>query len=163
MPMTIPGLQEIGLTDWPGWYRTLNPGYFAVKNTSRLAASGRRTRGRTCAGNGCCESSGHVVESAIGRLRGSPRVRGHGRLTREDAGIGEEILDRLRAMSREGKKAASKSTAEKEVSNNVLLERAANKETRKWEDESEDKSEVDEKSEVEEKRVKNGKEKLVDV
>ena len=29
MPMTLSGLHEIGLIDWPAWYRSLNPGYFS--------------------------------------------------------------------------------------------------------------------------------------
>jgi hypothetical protein len=109
--------------------------------------------------------NGHSGESSNARLRGSPRVwgqPGHGRLRREDAGIGEEILQRLRAMSKENKKSASKKVAEKEASNNVLLERAASKETRKWEDES-DESDDAEKGAIEEKKTKGGKGKLVDV
>ncbi|RDW71918.1 hypothetical protein BP5796_07952 [Coleophoma crateriformis] len=28
MPLTISGLRDVGLTDWPAWYRNQNPGYF---------------------------------------------------------------------------------------------------------------------------------------
>jgi hypothetical protein len=162
--MTLSSLQEIGLTDWPTWYRTLNPGNFAAENMQRTISS-RRVRDRPCAGSGCCGVNGHSGESSNSRLRGCPRIRGqpgHDRLRREDAGIGEEILKRLRALSKEGKKSASKNLAEKEVSNNLLLERAAIRETSRWEDESEA-SEIDEKVEIEEKKAKGVKEKLVDV
>jgi hypothetical protein len=77
--------------------------------------------------------------------------------------LGEQILERLRALPKEGKRTTGKATEEKAVSNNVMLERAALKEKRDWEEESDD-TEVDEKVEVEEKTAKGGaKEKLVDI
>jgi hypothetical protein len=91
------------------------------------------------------------------------RGPGHGpeRKGREEVGLGEQILERLRNMEKEGKRGIPKGE-EKEASNNVLAERAAVKETRAWEDESED-SDVDEQPKVEEKSGKLAKEKLVDV
>lgn len=65
-------------------------------------------------------------------------------------------------MWKEEKRGSSKTVDDKGVSNNVLLERAAVKETRAWEDESED-SDVDEKVQGEEKSHKVSKEKLVDI
>ena len=158
MPMTLPGLQEIGLEDWPAWYRALNPGYFS--NTS---GPNRRTRPRPSfcagnAGNACCGGAGTNGVQGRGQSRlGGP----HGRLRRENTELGEQILEKLRALPKVGKRGAGKGgePMEKPAGQEVMLERAAMKEKRDWEEESDNDTEVEEK-----KKTKGvAKEKLVDV
>ena len=57
MPMTLLGLQVVGLNDWPAWYRPLNSGYFAAGVSKSLAKKVRSTgldREWSCSVNGCC-------------------------------------------------------------------------------------------------------------
>jgi hypothetical protein len=43
MPMTLLGLQVVGLNDWPAWYRPMNPSYFAAGVSKSLAKKVRST------------------------------------------------------------------------------------------------------------------------
>lgn len=81
---------------------------------------------------------------------------------REETELGEQILEKLRRLSKEEKKSALKNVAEKELGGNALLERATIKETRRWEDDS-GASDVDEKAGITNKRSKGTKDKLIDV
>jgi hypothetical protein len=159
MPMTLSGLQEVGLSDWPAWYSSLNPGYFADGSVS-LRAGGRRQRANACAGNGCC---GPALDSGLARTRIGWGGTGGGRKEERetDEELGEQVLRRLRSMPREE---TGKGTPERRdlVSRNVLLERAAVKDTKDWEEES---CVVEAGAEEVVKRKTGGmaKEKLVDV
>ncbi|KAF4632544.1 hypothetical protein G7Y89_g5575 [Cudoniella acicularis] len=42
MPMTLHGLQEVGLSDWPAWYRGQNPGFFAAESSAGMIRRGKR-------------------------------------------------------------------------------------------------------------------------
>lgn len=44
MPMTLMGLYEVGLRDWPGWYRRMDPGVFVGEGLGGSGV-GRRRRG----------------------------------------------------------------------------------------------------------------------
>lgn len=89
MPMTQAGLEEVGLRDWPGWWRELNPGYF-VGERALLGRGGRR-RGRGCTG-GCCGGHGGVSGC------GGERVRAVGR--KEEAG--ERVMEKLKGLEKVG-------------------------------------------------------------
>jgi len=150
MPMTLPGLQEIGLNDWPAWYRNLNPGYFAGNvREDRLRGLGRRDRARARAGM----MVGQIEYGCIGGGGYLGGCRGLAKGEQVEEKKGEMVLEKLRGLEGVGEKGFSK---------NVILERAAVKETRDWEDESIG-SEGGDKSLVEEKKAKIAKEKLVDI
>jgi hypothetical protein len=168
--MTPHGLQEIGLSDWPVWFRKENPGYFLSDSRSGgvpgRIGRGRRGAGSGAVGAGACCGPLHAVNGAGGsgeRLRGNVRVvvreRASGRLLRSGE-LGEQIIARLRGMSKEGKV-----FSEKVVSGggggNAMIERAAARDTKNWEDESEDDADDDDTDEGEDKAMANGK--LVDV
>jgi hypothetical protein len=76
--------------------------------------------------------------------------------------LGEQTLERLKSMPRDELRGFSEGREGKEISSNVLLEKAAIKETRNWEEESNE-SETGGKIELENKKAIGGKEKLVDV
>ena len=136
MPMTINGLAEVGLSDWPSWYRSLNPGFF-ISGTERIG--GRLTlRNRNLHARAERRLAGE--NSNKGKLVGKKD---------EESMLGEEIVERLRALAREqerekrGVKGRGQVLApqleEKEKKNvTVMFEKAAVKEARRWEDESED-------------------------
>jgi hypothetical protein len=172
MPMTINGLAEVGLSDWPSWYRSLNPGFF-VSGTDRIG--GRLTlRNRNL----------HV--RAERRLTGGNSNKGKvaGKKDEEPT-LGEQIIERLRSMEREkekekmgikGRRQVLAPKVEGKEKNNVsaMVERAAVRDARRWEDESEGTLEGSEGEAVEEssgseaekrdaKRENLQKGKLVDV
>lgn len=165
MPMTLHGLQEVGLSDWPIWFRKENPGYFV--SDSRGGVPGRIGRGRRVVGNaGACCGPLHVVNAGGGR---GERLRGHGRVAvRERASgrvlkseeLGEQIIARLRGMSKLGKVVGEK-VASGGGGGNAMIERAAARDTKNWEDESEEDQDGEDTDEGEDKAVANGK--LVDV
>lgn len=153
MPMTLQGLQEVGLVDWPSWYRRLNPGYFA----NEVQAAGKKSRTRACAagaghGGACCGSlHGGTSERRVGGHSRGPKERGAARASKTDE-LGQQIIARLRGMSRE----VLASAGEK---GNVMIEKAAARVTRNWEDESNDST--DGTAEVQ--QVEETKGNLVDV
>ncbi|PBP22553.1 CAP-Gly domain-containing protein [Diplocarpon rosae] len=161
MPMSSSGLQEVGLGDWPLWFRRLNPGYFASESlhpNSDLARAGdkdrrsRRPSVRLCTSTGsngvtCC---GVLHGPGRGRERARPReihgLRGKGvqdraersglRMVRNEE-LGEQIVSRLRSMAREQpEKVAEKERGERGLSSSVLIEKATVRDTKNWEDES---------------------------
>lgn len=166
MPMTIHGLHEVGLQDWPVWFRKENPGYF-VSDARGAGASARIGRARRVLGNGvgtgaCCGPA-HAVGGRAERLRGGGRVTvreiDSGRVLKSEE-LGEQVIARLRGMSKEGKVVGEKSMGT--PGGSAKLERAAARDTRNWEDESEEGAEEDETDRDEE--VKSlVHEKLVDV
>jgi hypothetical protein len=100
------------------------------------------------------------VEVKSERLRENRRVavreRASGRVLRSEE-LGEQIIERLRGMSKEGKVGGGKVGNGGGGGGNAMIERVAARDTKNWEDESDD----DTDDEEEEKAVANGK--LVDV
>ncbi|PVH74756.1 hypothetical protein DL98DRAFT_603342 [Cadophora sp. DSE1049] len=194
MPMSTSGLQELGLADWPVWFRRMNPGYFAAEVVNSNSGSNLgRTKGRrgaksmgctSAGGNGgaCCgvlhEPGGAGRERVRERERQSDRIRGErvvGTLSARDRGtgsglrseeLGEQIIARLRGMSREhaAKEKASEKAGDR-LSSVSLVERAVARDTKNWEDESDDEDNgvAECESVVEKEEVGKGKGKLVDV
>ncbi|KAH9218385.1 hypothetical protein DL95DRAFT_489437 [Leptodontidium sp. 2 PMI_412] len=199
MPMSTSGLQEVGLSDWPLWFRRMNPGYFAAEALN-LSASGYASgagrvgggaRGRRGAWTTGCLSAGGNGGACCGVLHGPGGVgrervrekerervrdekvvgsakemeRGAGRVLKSEA-LGEQIIARLRGMSKEHA-AAKEKVAEKvgdRLSSSSLVERAAARDTKSWEEESDDGGDAESESSVDEKaEVGKGKAKLVDV
>lgn len=176
MPMTFSGLEEVGLPDWPAWYREMNPGYFVSESMGSFSPKGvgrnRRARGLTNgAGNaGCCGSNGNRAGAGAGvakaeRLRGGTRVtvkdKATGRVMKSEE-LGEQIIARLKCMERDARVKKEKEQEKGPVSSSVLIDRATARDTRKWEDESETAGEEEvEESEIEEVEKKEGK--LVEV
>jgi hypothetical protein len=109
-------------------------------------------------GGGAGAIRGDLGYGREGRIKGPGRRRSR----REEVGIGEQILERLRNLARDEKRGSVKAVDENKVSSNVLLERAAIKETRDWEEESDD-NEAGDKAKSGDKKAKGAKEKLVDV
>ncbi|KUJ07932.1 uncharacterized protein LY89DRAFT_742231 [Mollisia scopiformis] len=156
MPMTLQGLQEVGLADWPAWYRKLNPGYFINEvQASAPGLTGGRSRTRACAAGGghggaCCGVlHGRKGERRVGGPSRGLRERGAGRVSKTEE-LGEQIIARLRGMAREGNTIAGEK-------GNIMVERAAARDTKNWEDESSD------DSEAEVQQVEEVKGNLVDV
>lgn len=150
MPMTVRGLEEVGLPDWPSWFRKQNPGYFVSdsRGAGAPASNGRAKRilaGRT----GTCCSSLHGVNGVCGgrneRLRGNGRVavreKATGRILKNEE-LGEQIVARLRNLSKEGTVISEKTVGAQ--GGNAKIERAAARDTKAWEDESEGEVEDDE-------------------
>jgi hypothetical protein len=142
MPMTVPDLQAIGLQDWPSWYRALNPAYFTSSGeTSRPIA--RRPRAGACTGGrGCAASVSNavLVQKGVQRLRRAVQHRGwgagetEGERVMKDEERGEQIMDRLRSM--QGAEVGKVQLRKRDhVSRNVMLERAADKDAKDWEEE----------------------------
>jgi hypothetical protein len=142
--MNLPALQNVGLTDWPAWYRKMNPGYFVDETSCQQIAKLQGGRG---GGNG--------VE---GILRDPMNVGGMGkeeiagRVLRSDE-LREQIVARLGSMSKELKEVNIFTTK-------AMIEMAAAGHTRGWEDESET-LDAEEKDEAGEEEV--CKKKLLDV
>ncbi|KAH8598970.1 hypothetical protein B0O99DRAFT_32417 [Bisporella sp. PMI_857] len=155
MPMTTSGLREAGLSDWPGWYRSLNPGYFAgeVVHGHRhhhhpSGNHGRRGRARPCR-EVCCAGG-------TGNGGGNGDAGWKGKVEKE---LGEQALQRLRGLGRE---VDGKSGAEEKLSESLVLEQAQARDTRGWEEESNDEEEGH-KARQRAAEQRSGKEKLVDV
>ncbi|EKD13141.1 zinc finger DNA-binding protein [Drepanopeziza brunnea f. sp. 'multigermtubi' MB_m1] len=141
MPMSNSGLQEVGLSDWPAWFRRMNPGYFAAENPdlSRGAAGNDRApRSRrppppgakvcgSLGGNGgaCC---GVLHGPGGGRERMRPRERererervggrdrvqrGGGRVVKGEE-LGEQIIARLRSVAAREDQGKGAAVVEKE-------------------------------------------------
>ncbi|CZR62051.1 uncharacterized protein PAC_11948 [Phialocephala subalpina] len=159
MPMTLQGLQEVGLADWPAWYRKLNPGYFVNEaqgpGTSTGRGSGARTRACTAGGGhgGACCGALHGGRSER-RVAGNRGVIERGIKYSKSEELGEQIIARLRGMAKDGKANAGEK-------GNVMIERAAARDTKNWEDENEDSDDC--ASEPEVQHVEEVKGKLVDV
>ncbi|PBP24547.1 CAP-Gly domain-containing protein [Diplocarpon rosae] len=161
-PLVPPrGLQEVGLGDWPLWFRRLNPGYFASEsphpNFNLARAGGRDGRSRRPSVKLCMSTGGDGVTCCGvlhgpggGRERARPReihgVREKGvrdraersglRLMRNEE-LGEQIVSRLRSMAREQpEKIAEKEQGERGLSSSTLIEKATVKDTKTWEDDS---------------------------
>lgn len=181
MPTSLHGLKEVGLVDWPDWFRKQNPGYFLSDarsgrggNGSGGGPSSRLNRGRKHGDHGgdCCGPvQTHLVNGGRGervRVNGSATVREREsvRFIRNEE-LGEQIVARLRAMSKEGKVVREKVVAGANRGEGTeMVERATKKDTRKWEDdEGEDESEEEIVEAVAEEKghrvATNGK--LVDV
>jgi hypothetical protein len=149
MPMTVRGLEEVGLPDWPSWFRKQNPGYFVSdsRGAGAPACNGRAKRilGRP----GVCCGSLHGVNGVCGgrseRLRGNGRVtvreKATGRILKNEE-LGEQIVARLRNVSKEGTVIGEKAVGAQ--GGNAKIERAAARDTKAWEDESEGEVEDDE-------------------
>jgi hypothetical protein len=75
--------------------------------------------------------------------------------------LGEQIIARLRGMSKEGKVVGGKATGAHEGT--AMIERAAVRDTKNWEDESEDEADDDDETDREEAVKPVGHGKLVDV
>jgi hypothetical protein len=130
MPTTLQGLQEVGLVDWPSWYKKTNPNYFF----NEIQAPVHQTRMRVCgtgSGHGgvCCGSlhGGRLERRGPGH-RGL-RERGVGRALKPEE-LGDQIIARLRGIARDVPSAGE--------AGNAMVEKAAARVTRNWEDESED-------------------------
>jgi hypothetical protein len=94
-----------------------------------------------------------------GNSRVAVRERATGRILQSEE-LGDQIIARLRGMSKEGKVVGEKSVAAQ--GGNAKIERAAARDTKNWEDESEDEADDDETDgEDKAKPVAHGK--LVDV
>jgi hypothetical protein len=153
MPMTVRGLEEVGLPDWPSWFRKQNPEYF-VSDSRGAGAPTCNERAKRVLVNGtgrlgvCCGSL-HGVSGVCG-VR-SERLRGNGRVTvREKANsrilkseeLGEQIVARLKNISKEEMVVGEKAVGAQ--GGNAKIERAAARDTKAWEDESEGEVEDDE-------------------
>ncbi|CAL3963619.1 unnamed protein product [Diplocarpon coronariae] len=162
MPMSTSGLQEVGLGDWPLWFRRLNPGYFAAENShptsNNTRAGGRDARVMRQSVKACMSAGGNGVACCGvlngpggGRERARPREihglrersvrdraeRGGFRVVRNEE-LGGQIIARLRTMKGEQPaKGADKERGERGLSSNSLIERAAVRDTKNWEEESE--------------------------
>ncbi|KAG9232922.1 hypothetical protein BJ875DRAFT_62862 [Amylocarpus encephaloides] len=117
MPMTLHGLQQLGLRDWPEWYRKRNPGCFV--NDSSVGGRGRR--GALSETDVRCREKMEVGEQIVRKLR-SLEVKG-GEKGREKKVGGSVVKGRgaVKALRVGGNL------------DNVL----ARRETRNWEDDSE--------------------------
>jgi hypothetical protein len=147
--MTIHGLHEVGLQDWPVWFRKENPGYF-VGDAKGTGAPARIGRARRVLGSGagavaCYGNVDAVAGSRAGRLREGGRVtvreRVSGRVLKSEK-LGEQIIPRLRGMSKEGKVVREKAVGAQ--GGNAKIEKAAARDTRNWEDESEEEASEEE-------------------
>ena len=65
MPMTLTGLQEIGLGDWPAWFRALNPGFFVNLN-GNIGMGSNGNRGMNGRMNGGAGYGGYGVGGIVG-------------------------------------------------------------------------------------------------
>lgn len=191
MPMTTSGLQDVGLADWPAWFRRMNPGYFAAESPdpscgvggSAGERRGRRTApsAKACAspgGNGgaCCGALHRPTGVGREKTRLKERVGGGrererldreaGRAVRREE-LGEQIIARLRGIAKQVQE-KEKEKGGKSLSSSALIERAAARDTRDWEEEESadggDEGELGalgERRETGEETAKKGK--LVDV
>jgi len=99
MPTTMHGLSEVGLAEWPAWYRSLNPGYFVDQDRAQQTRL-TKGRGRSCVhgAGGCCSARGNGETLRIGGW--NARVGGR-RGPRSGEEVAEQIVARLRGMERE--------------------------------------------------------------
>ena len=153
MPLTRAGLQEVGLADWPAWFRAMNPGYFAAEPQP----SALRTQGSHLM------KGGNLGTGFLGRVSGSgrgrePKQQGQQAGQEKEKELGRQILERSRYLRK--KDAGHKSEMTKSCQS-ILLDRAQDKDTKDWEDEGSS-TEVEEIALEEQKRVPT-EEKLVDV
>jgi hypothetical protein len=95
MPLSLAGLIEVGLRDWPSWYRAFNPGYFVDSSIGFTQHNPHRAR--------------------LGRRVISAGAGGVGRRGAVDVELGEEIIERLRRMERERAVEKERSVRESEV------------------------------------------------
>lgn len=160
MPMTHAGLAEIGLSDWPLWYRGLNPGYFAGEHATRRRGRGCFSTGAGITG-GCCGAS-QGMHGCVGAGHGRGRAGGpSGRRVVE----GEKVLERLREIKDGGKGrdvGKGMSAGEKGAGGSPSQVKEK-KEKLAWEDDDTDVGSDDSESVEAEKKGKSGKDKLVDV
>lgn len=161
MPMTLSGLRAVGLHDWPAWYRALNPGYFAGSVERRRAKAGACSGGRCCA---AAASNAVLVQKSVQGLRSAVKQDAdvgtgqRGEADIHDEVSGQQTLARLRSMQRTGAGKAGLGKTD-HVSKNIMVERAAVKDTKNWEDERGSVVDLD----MAGKKGGVSKEKLVDV
>ena len=98
MPMTLQGLRDAGLSDWPTWYRTRNQGFFGLEEHygGHAVETGRKQmdhNGR----RGCCYHS-TTGAAPHGIIEKGNRQRGEERRKRQDE-LGDQILAQLRLQS----------------------------------------------------------------
>jgi len=149
MPITLPGLQEAGLSNWPTWYRAMNPGYFASESMGirrrRDRLSRETLRQISKMGEDVRSAAGLASLTVAGVVPGERLRTPNRRLTsdrnvkRED--LGEQIISRLRGMSVKLKEEqAEKMLKAKKVAElntpTALIERAAAMDAKDWEEES---------------------------
>ena len=124
--MTLPGLREIGLNDWPSWFRSLNPGCFAIEKSDL-----HRGKARLCTGqDGCC-AGGKFGPTHVTHIR-AERLRTAGKIERQrKESLTEQVVAKLRGspLKEENMK------VEKPVSGSALLERASMRDAKNWGDE----------------------------
>lgn len=169
--MTLHGLQEVGLRDWPTWYRGLNPGYFADSRDGPGIGRGVDLRGSQRVGSRPRREE-RAKRVGPGGERRSAVAKGEE--------LGDEILRKLKGKEK-GKErerereiiAKSKMEHEKEKmrktalagDNAVAVQRTAISNTLRWEDDDSETEELERGEE--EKKKKNssaeGSRKLVDV
>ncbi|KAG4441201.1 hypothetical protein IFR05_003319 [Cadophora sp. M221] len=107
MPMSTSVLQEVGLSDWPLWFRRMNPGYFVAEavNPSRsghVNGAGRvggGTRGRRGARVTGCMSAGGNGGTCCGVLHGSGFV-GRERVREKERVRGETVVGSVKERER---------------------------------------------------------------
>ena len=157
MPMTTTGLQEVGLADWPAWFRALNSGYFAAEDQAPFLRA-QRTR--------------HVKARFVGMQVSKERIRtGGGRGPKKKTELreaedekkvepGNQYVERPKQLLANGV-GCKKVHANQNQIQSILLERAQMNDTRDWEDER-DTTEVDGEISKQHLKMRNG-EKLVDV
>jgi len=146
MPLSITGLSEVGLQDWPVWFRTLNPGFFI-----QGIKGGRLQRPVNY------PASTSISSGNVGRI-GQAELR----LGKKEESLGEQIVERLRSMEREKERARDgregvkgrgsvqaprangrerEEKRAKSLNVSVAVERAAVRDARRWEEESEESAE----------------------
>ncbi|RDL42273.1 uncharacterized protein BP5553_02252 [Venustampulla echinocandica] len=73
MPMDLPGLQEIGLNDWPIWYRRSNSSHFVTDlgrtKASKTSQSEGRIRTKNAKGSASVSRGVESVEQALRKFR----------------------------------------------------------------------------------------------
>ncbi|KAL3420809.1 Tubulin-specific chaperone E [Phlyctema vagabunda] len=149
MPMTLSGLREAGLNDWPVWYRNLNPGYF--HDEAMLAQPPDQSHSRRA---DCCAHSHHQHSPHARGLGASSRRAAAVAHIRDDERAGLEVLQRLSSYARpapvspipnsvagkEEDREKKKSSEEAQVRQalkkkkdvKVMVERAAGRDARAW-------------------------------
>lgn len=162
--MTLPGLHAVGLQDWPTWYRAANPDYFASSDDNSQPIA-QWPRAGACAGGSCC---GPAASNMVLAQKGVQELRNPGQngtvLGERERGaktqrLGQQVLKKLRGMHREDVRHVE-SEKRGRISRNVILERAAVKDTMAWEQERGSDAGVED---AVEKKGAVTKEKLVDI
>ncbi|CAG8958512.1 hypothetical protein HYFRA_00009827 [Hymenoscyphus fraxineus] len=168
MPMDRDGLREVGLREWPGWFRRGNPGLFGDGGVRARRAGGVDVLERGERGE---RGLGEEILERLRRLEG--REWGVEKMDGEGGGTEREKEKNGRKVKGRG---AVKAPAVVEMSGKVerverakgLDDRIVRKETRRWEDdESGDDSDISSLPPRREVDISEGeakrKEKLVDV